>query len=62
MAFYLLLLPSLCFSAEPIEHFTLKMALYAHSTRHRAPIAVVMVWYSVGSADEPSGLTGISIC
>ncbi|MDP3559461.1 MAG: pitrilysin family protein [Legionellaceae bacterium] len=27
---------------------------------HRAPIAVVMVWYHVGSADEPGGLTGIS--
>ncbi len=27
---------------------------------HRAPVAVAMVWYKVGSSDEPGGLTGIS--
>ena len=27
---------------------------------HRAPIAVFMIWYNVGSADEPGGITGIS--
>ncbi len=27
---------------------------------HRAPIAVSMIWYKVGSADEPGGLTGVS--
>ena len=27
---------------------------------HRAPVAVIMVWYQVGSADDPSGITGIS--
>lgn len=27
---------------------------------HRAPIAVAMVWYNVGSADEPGGITGVS--
>lgn len=27
---------------------------------HRAPIAVTMVWYHVGSGDEPQGLTGVS--
>lgn len=27
---------------------------------HRSPVAVVMVWYDVGSADEPGGITGIS--
>ena len=27
---------------------------------HRAPVAVTMIWYNVGSADEPGGLTGIS--
>lgn len=26
----------------------------------RAPVAVVMVWYNVGSADEPGGITGVS--
>ena len=27
---------------------------------HRAPVAISMVWYNVGSADEPGGITGIS--
>jgi len=27
---------------------------------NRAPIAVTMVWYKVGSADEPGGITGVS--
>lgn len=27
---------------------------------HRAPVVVSMVWYKVGSMDEPEGLTGIS--
>lgn len=27
---------------------------------HRAPIAVSMLWYNVGSADEPGGITGVS--
>ncbi|MBA2651169.1 MAG: insulinase family protein [Tatlockia sp.] len=27
---------------------------------HRAPVAVSMVWYNVGSADEPGGITGIA--
>ncbi len=27
---------------------------------HRAPIAVSMIWYNIGSADEPGGITGVS--
>jgi zinc protease len=27
---------------------------------HRAPVVVSMVWYKIGSADEPLGITGIS--
>lgn len=27
---------------------------------HRAPIAISMIWYNVGSSDEPGGITGIS--
>lgn len=27
---------------------------------HRAPIVVSMIWYRVGSADEPGGITGVS--
>jgi zinc protease len=27
---------------------------------HRAPVVVSMIWYKVGSSDEPGGITGIS--
>ena len=27
---------------------------------HRAPVAVVMVWYQVGAANDPAGMTGIA--
>lgn len=27
---------------------------------HRAPVAVSMIWYDVGSSDEPGGITGVS--
>jgi len=27
---------------------------------HRAPIAVSMIWYNIGSSDEPGGITGVS--
>ncbi|HAT7073048.1 TPA: insulinase family protein [Legionella pneumophila] len=27
---------------------------------HRAPVVVSMIWYNVGSADEPIGITGVS--
>lgn len=27
---------------------------------HRAPVATIMVWYRVGSIDEPAGMTGMS--
>ncbi|MCX7118181.1 MAG: pitrilysin family protein [Legionellales bacterium] len=27
---------------------------------HRAPVVVTMIWYNVGSADEPGGITGAS--
>lgn len=27
---------------------------------HRAPVAVSMMWYNIGSADEPGGITGVS--
>jgi zinc protease len=27
---------------------------------HRAPVAVSMIWYNVGSADEPGDITGVS--
>ncbi|WP_419419296.1 M16 family metallopeptidase [Legionella sp. D16C41] len=27
---------------------------------HRSPVAVSMIWYNVGSADEPGGISGVS--
>lgn len=27
---------------------------------HRAPVAVSMIWYNIGSSDEPGGITGVS--
>jgi len=27
---------------------------------HRAPVVISMIWYNIGSADEPGGITGIS--
>jgi zinc protease len=27
---------------------------------HRAPVAVSMIWYNIGSADEPGGISGVS--
>ncbi len=43
------------------EQFTLDNGLkILVKEDHRAPIVVSMVWYNVGSADEPGGMTGIS--
>lgn len=43
------------------QEFTLQNGLKVFIKEDkRAPIAVVMVWYKVGSADDPSGKTGIS--
>jgi zinc protease len=44
-----------------IQSFTLDNGLnIIVKEDHRAPVAVSMIWYNVGSADEPGGLTGIS--
>lgn len=44
-----------------IHEFTLNNGLKVLVKEdHRAPIAVSMVWYNVGSADEPVGITGVS--
>ena len=43
------------------EQFTLDNGLkILVKEDHRAPIVVSMIWYNVGSADEPGGITGIS--
>lgn len=49
------------FTLSQIQHFTLNNGLkIIVKEDHRAPIAVSMIWYHVGSADEPGGITGVS--
>lgn len=57
-AFFLLLCaPIFC----AVQKFTLDNGLkLVVKEDHRAPVAVVMLWYNVGSADEPGGMTGVS--
>lgn len=44
-----------------VQHFTLDNGLnILVKEDHRAAVAVTMVWYNVGSADEPGGITGVS--
>ncbi|KGP62785.1 peptidase M16 [Legionella norrlandica] len=44
-----------------VQEFTLNNGLKVLVKEdHRAPIAVSMIWYNVGSADEPVGITGVS--
>lgn len=46
---------------EPATRFRLDNGLQVViQPDHRAPVAVVQVWYRVGSADEPPGQTGLS--
>ncbi len=48
-------------AAPPAQEFTLENGLrLIVAEDHRAPVAVVQIWYRVGSADEPRGLTGVS--
>lgn len=47
--------------ANTIQSFTLSNGLkIIVKEDKRAPVAITMVWYKVGSADDPAGLTGIS--
>ncbi|MFC3908991.1 M16 family metallopeptidase [Legionella dresdenensis] len=44
-----------------VQKFTLENGLkIIVKEDHRAPVAVSMMWYNVGSADEPGGITGVS--
>ncbi|MCP0914590.1 MULTISPECIES: M16 family metallopeptidase [Legionella] len=50
-----------CQSYSQTQQFTLDNGLkVVVKEDHRAPVAVAMIWYNVGSADEPGGITGIS--
>ncbi|RAP35638.1 peptidase M16 [Legionella quinlivanii] len=58
-AIFFTLLSTLAMSG--VQKFTLDNGLKVIVKEdHRAPVAVVMVWYNVGSADEPGGITGVS--
>jgi zinc protease len=59
--FLLYIVTSLAAFANTTQQFTLNNGLKVLVKEDkRAPIAVVMIWYQVGSADDPSGKTGIS--
>ncbi|QIR85985.1 pitrilysin family protein [Paracoccus sp. AK26] len=46
---------------EGVTHFTLPNGLETVVIQdHRAPVVVQMVWYRIGSADEPPGKSGIA--
>ncbi|MEM6277109.1 MAG: pitrilysin family protein [Pseudomonadota bacterium] len=48
-------------AAEAVTTFTLDNGMEAVVIEdHRAPVVVHMVWYRVGSADEPEGISGIA--
>ncbi|WP_412754922.1 M16 family metallopeptidase [Legionella donaldsonii] len=50
-----------CQAYSQTKEFTLRNGLKVLVKEdHRAPIAVSMIWYNVGSADEPGGITGVS--
>ncbi|WP_133127524.1 M16 family metallopeptidase [Legionella nagasakiensis] len=50
-----------CQTFSQVKQFTLDNGLkIIVKEDHRAPVVVSMVWYNVGSADEPGGFTGIS--
>ena len=47
--------------ADPVTTFTLDNGLEVVVIEdHRAPVAVQMIWYRVGAADEPAGHSGIA--
>jgi zinc protease len=50
-----------CQTFGQVQEFTLNNGLKVLVKEdHRAPIAVSMMWYNIGSADEPGGITGVS--
>ena len=47
--------------ADPVTEFTLENGLQVVVIEdHRAPVAVQMLWYRIGAADEPAGHSGIA--
>ena len=61
LAFLLFFATLSCYAAGNVQRYTLDNGLkIIVKEDHRAPVAVSMVWYNIGSADELSGLTGVS--
>lgn len=57
----LLLIVLSCQTFSQVQEYTLNNGLkILVKEDHRAPIVVLMIWYNVGSADEPGGITGVS--
>ncbi|QRN02868.1 insulinase family protein [Legionella sp. MW5194] len=49
------------YAADNVHQYTLDNGLkIVVKEDHRAPVAVTMIWYNIGSADEPGGITGVS--
>lgn len=49
------------YAAGNVHQYTLDNGLkIVVKEDHRAPVAVTMIWYNIGSADEPGGITGVS--
>lgn len=58
---FTLLMVLSCQTFSQVQEFILNNGLkILVKEDHRAPIAVSMIWYKVGSADEPGGITGVS--
>jgi zinc protease len=50
-----------CQTFSQVQEYTLNNGLkILVKEDHRAPIVVSMIWYNVGSSDEPGGITGVS--
>ena len=50
-----------CQTFSQVQEFSLDNGLkILVKEDHRAPVVVSMVWYNVGSTDEPGGVTGTS--
>jgi zinc protease len=50
-----------CQTFSQVQQFTLDNGLkILVKEDHRSPVVVSMIWYNVGSADEPGGVTGTS--
>ena len=61
LLYLLLALPALPLHAETVSTFTLKNGLEVVVIEdHRAPVAVQIIWYRIGAADDPRGKSGIA--